>query len=75
MEEALPLLAQRKYFSEVPHGYARGWEPVQYVNNVRNYYSTLSWLTLDERFEEQDQDALPHDAGVQTAAESMPLTF
>ena len=42
---ALPLLAQRKWYSQVPYGYARGWEPVLYVNNIRAYYSILQWLT------------------------------
>jgi len=42
---ALPLLAQRKWYSQVPYGYARGWEPVLYVNNIRAYYNILLWLT------------------------------
>jgi membrane-bound lytic murein transglycosylase F len=76
VETALPLLAQRKWFSQVPHGYARGWEPVQYVNNVRNYFGTLNWLTLDQRFDEAEPtEALPHETGMKTAAESMPVTF
>ena len=42
---ALPLLAQRKWYSQLPYGYARGWEPVLYVNNIRAYYNILQWLT------------------------------
>jgi len=32
----------------VPFGYARGWEPVLYVNNIRSYYNILQWLTANE---------------------------
>jgi membrane-bound lytic murein transglycosylase F len=49
---ALPLLAQRKWYSRVPFGYARGWEPVLYVNNIRAYYNIISWLTGKEEAEE-----------------------
>jgi len=45
---ALPLLAQRKWYTRVPYGYARGWEPVLYVNNVRAYYNIIRWLTENE---------------------------
>ena len=45
---ALPLLAQRKWYTRVPFGYARGWEPVLYVNNIRSYYNILKWLTANE---------------------------
>ena len=45
---ALPLLAQRKWYTQVPYGYARGWEPVLYVNNIRAYYNILKWLTEQE---------------------------
>ena len=48
LSEALPLLAQRKWYSQVPYGYARGWEPVLYVNNIRAYYNILKWLTEQE---------------------------
>ncbi|MDO6562797.1 membrane-bound lytic murein transglycosylase MltF [Amphritea sp. 1_MG-2023] len=43
VKEFLPLLTQRKYFSTVRHGYARGYEPVLYVKNIRNYYDLLDW--------------------------------
>ena len=44
----LPLLSQEKYFKTVKHGYARGREPVQYVDSIRGYYDLLSWLFAQE---------------------------
>ena len=49
IKQTLPLLTQRAWYSKTKHGYARGWEPVMYVENVRNYYDILIWLTNDER--------------------------
>ena len=51
---ALPLLAQKRWYSQVPYGYARGWEPVLYVNNIRAYYNILRWLTEQEETEEPE---------------------
>ena len=52
LSEALPLLAQPKWYSRLPYGYARGWEPVLYVNNIRAYYNIIKWLTENEQQEE-----------------------
>ena len=57
LSEALPLLARQKWYSRVPYGYARGWEPVLYVNNIRNYYNIIVWLTENEPQPGQDEDA------------------
>jgi len=48
LSKALPLLAHRKWYSRLQHGYARGWEPVLYVNNIRSYYNILRWITGSE---------------------------
>jgi len=40
----LPLLQQKKYYKQTKYGYARGSEPVSYVENIRRYYDTLTWL-------------------------------
>ena len=48
VREYLPLLQQKKYYSTVKYGYARGNEPVQYVQNIRHYYSILKWHHLEE---------------------------
>lgn len=56
MSEALPLLAQRKWYTRVPYGYARGWEPVLYVNNIRAYYNILQWLTENEEADAAEEE-------------------
>lgn len=43
VKEHLPLLAKRKYYRQAKHGYARGWEPVKYVQNIRHFYNILAW--------------------------------
>ncbi len=48
VKQALPLLAKRKYYSQTTYGYARGWEPVKYVENIRTYYRIMQWLSNDE---------------------------
>ena len=68
MSEALPLLSQRKWYSKLPYGYARGWEPVLYVNNIRAYYNILKWLTEKEEIDSPtdielaESEARPPDA-------------
>src|SRR3984885_9663871 len=39
----LPLLAQEQWYSRVKRGYARGWEPAKYVEQVRQYLAVLEW--------------------------------
>ena len=56
LSRALPLLAQRKWYSRVPHGYARGWEPVLYVNNIRSYYNILRWIGGNEDTEQEIEE-------------------
>jgi len=54
ISKALPLLSQRKWYSQLQFGYARGWEPVLYVNNIRSYYTILKWLTENEAIPEEE---------------------
>ncbi|MDH5435249.1 MAG: membrane-bound lytic murein transglycosylase MltF [Gammaproteobacteria bacterium] len=45
VKENLPLLSRKKWYQDTKHGYARGWEPVRYVENIRSYYDLLVWHT------------------------------
>jgi membrane-bound lytic murein transglycosylase F len=43
VREFLPLLEQEYWYTQTENGYARGWEPVRYVDNVRDYRDMLEW--------------------------------
>jgi membrane-bound lytic murein transglycosylase F len=43
VRECLPLLAQDRWFLKAKRGYARGWEPVQFVDRVQRYLTLLEW--------------------------------
>lgn len=55
VKERLPLLQKSRWYKKTKHGYARGSEPVGYVDNIRRYYDVLVWQ--DE--ENQEQPASP----------------
>ena len=48
----LPLLQKKKYYSQTRYGYARGNEPVIYVQNIRRYFDVLTWLTQSQASEQ-----------------------
>ena len=41
VKERLPLLTKAAWHTRTKHGYARGYEPVQFVNRVRTYHEIL----------------------------------
>jgi membrane-bound lytic murein transglycosylase F len=49
VRESLPLLTQQQWFEQVKFGYARGYEPVQFVARIRTYYEILKSLDAAER--------------------------
>ncbi|WP_323845006.1 membrane-bound lytic murein transglycosylase MltF [Microbulbifer magnicolonia] len=65
----LPLLAKRQYYKTTKHGYARGWEPVTYVQNIRHYQALLTWSS---RIEEQ-RLAAANNAAVEALADNTPV--
>ena len=45
VREHLPLLSNETWYRRTRYGYARGYEPVHYVRNIRRYYHVLLQLT------------------------------
>jgi membrane-bound lytic murein transglycosylase F len=43
VRERLPLLAQERWYERTRRGYARGWEPVQFVDRIQRYLTLLEW--------------------------------
>lgn len=54
VKKRLPLLAKKEFHRTLRYGYARGYEPVIYVERIRNYYDLLNWY-------EHNPDALLHE--------------
>ena len=53
VRQYLPLLSNKQYYSTLKHGYARGKEPVVYVDNIQYYtrYLQLNSLSLQRESE------------------------
>jgi membrane-bound lytic murein transglycosylase F len=45
----LPWLADEKWYPKTKYGYARGMEPVRFVNRIRTYYDVLVKLDEEEK--------------------------
>lgn len=41
MQEVLPLLSRKEYYKTLRYGYARGTEPVRYINRIRDFQHIL----------------------------------
>lgn len=57
VRENLLLLSKRKYYKFTAHGYARGWESVGYVQNIRNFYNMIAWneRNIDQQVAQNDE--------------------
>ena len=47
VRQELPLLAQERWYMRAKRGYARGWEPVQFVERVQSVLTLLEWLPAE----------------------------
>jgi len=60
VRQHLPLLTQEKYYVQAKRGYARGWEPVQFVDNIKLYISMMDWVGaeggLAQKIEQMEAD-------------------
>lgn len=54
----LPLLAKPQHYKHTQHGYARGWEPVVYVDRINEFYNILRWH--DERRQQRQRSLVQH---------------
>jgi membrane-bound lytic murein transglycosylase F len=43
VKQYLPWLAQERWYQQARRGYARGWEPVRFVDQVRGFLAVLEW--------------------------------
>lgn len=44
LKKYLLKLSKKKFYKKMQYGYARGWEAVQYIENIKQYYDIISFL-------------------------------
>lgn len=54
LKKVLPFLSQKKYYKTLKHGYARGSEPVRYVDSIYGYRDILQKST-EELLADKDE--------------------
>lgn len=52
VKKYLPLLAEKRYYTQLKYGYARGFEAHRYVENIRRYHNIL---LNHQRIKEQEE--------------------
>lgn len=54
VKKNLPLLAEKRYYTHLKYGYARGYEALQYVENIRRYMNSIvNYHRIQQNKEEQ----------------------
>ncbi|MFO8141084.1 MAG: membrane-bound lytic murein transglycosylase MltF [Marinobacter sp.] len=74
VKKFLPLLAQKEWYTKTRFGYARGHEPVTYVQNIRRYYDVLTRITEPDQPESApNQELVWLGQGAEPVAGNEPL--
>ena len=60
LKNYLLKLNQKKFYLNMKYGYARGWEAVQYIENVKQYYDIITFLdNKDKQIKDNIFDEAP----------------
>lgn len=60
VKKHLPKLSLKKWYTGLKHGYARGKEPVNYVDNIRAYVELLRWQERKQQQADIEDEKKPH---------------
>ena len=60
LKKYLLKLNKKQFYKQMKYGYARGWEAVQYIENVKQYYDIISFLEQkDNKIDNKILDEVP----------------
>ncbi len=68
VKKHLPKLSLKKWYTTLKHGYARGNEPVNYVDNIRAYYELLRWQLRKRAQKNQQKQNKTHALSISPEA-------
>ena len=57
LKKSLPLLSQKKYYQTLRHGYARGSEPVRYVDSIYDYRDILENSIEESKVDSEEKNS------------------
>ena len=60
----LPKLSLKKWYKTLKRGYARGQEPVTYVDNIRAYYELLNWQLEQSKPAKKEPPPMPYGLSI-----------
>ncbi len=72
VKDHLPLLSKKEWYTKTRYGYARGAEPVHYVQNIRRYHEILQWVTQPQAEMAQADAEQYHAPGI---LDQLPQNF
>ncbi len=58
LKKALPLLSQKRYYKTLKHGYARGSEPVRYVDSIYDFRDILQNISEASGVDKKPNDSI-----------------
>jgi membrane-bound lytic murein transglycosylase F len=70
----LPLLAQERWYTRAKRGYARGWEPVQFVDRIQRFLRLLEWQPGESGATRASADATPGGGAPPSQPPATPAT-
>ena len=67
----LPLLAEKRYYSNLKYGYARGYEAFQYVENIRRYMnSIMNYYRVQQNQNDKNDDIISNNSATNLPEEN-----
>ena len=73
VEQVLPLLAKKEYYSKTRYGYARGFETITYVKRINIYYDMLQWHFWNTKIEQYQAKSEPTPIAVPLSENSKKI--
>ena len=74
VRQQLPLLAQERWYTRARRGYARGWEPVQFVDRIQRYLRLLEWQPGESGTAQAEQTQSSATSGAASQSPVLPAT-
>jgi len=74
VKKNLPLLAERRHYTNLKYGYARGYEAFQYVENIRRYMNSIVNYHRVQQSQTEQNDAQPTAQHDGAATQYTPLS-